>query len=436
VSVLIGSMDGGGAELSVLTIIESLLANKHRVDLVLDRFQGPRLSLIPDGVNLFVLDPKYNKRRQSKPCSISIDKIEWIKPPAGIKEMLYALAVYVKSLKVGKVGNSTRLAPRKRHFYGVTSLSRYLNSAQPDLLYANLPRSCYISILARRCSSVYLPIVWGIRSDNIEKFPKRDKKYFNQLIGYADRIHANSDGLAKSILKYIDIENLSISGGDASVTAIPNPFNTERILALSKYPNTHEWFKTSGNKANCNSPKVVLATGRLGSVKNFALLINAFSQVLKRIDARLVILGEGGERANLVNLACKLQVAHAVSMPGWVDNPYSFMAKSDLFVLSSNYEGFPRVLVEALICGCSVVSTDCPSGPSEILDRGRWGRLVSVDDESAMANAIVATLEEPSNRVEQTKRGMEFDMDTLKPRYENLFYEVVTDYSSNIQRFK
>ena len=87
-----------------------------------------------------------------------------------------------------------------------------------------------------------------------------------------------------------------------------------------------------------------------------------------------------------------LSIEETVSMPGWVENPYSFMANADLFVLSSSWEGLANVLLEALACGCPVVSTDCPSGPSEILEDGRWGRLVPVNDQTALAKAIIATL--------------------------------------------
>ena len=424
IAIIIHVLDRGGAESAILTLIEGLLSRGHHVDLLLNEFHGSRLSQIPKGVNLFVLDRKYHQKVESAQCSIPIESIKWLKPPTGFKAKVNAFLKYINSLNLG---NSVRLAPRRRHFYGATALSSYLKSKKPDLIYAILPRSCYVSIIARRWSLAKLPIVWSIHSDSIDKFSNRDRNYFDRLIRYADEIHACSSGVAESLVKYIDTRNL-LSSPFPRVTAIHNAFNTERLLSLSAIPITHDWFATSTNEEKDDSSKIILATGRLGRVKNFALLLNAFALVLKRIDAKLVILGEGGERANLEGQVHKLRIAHAVSMPGWVDNPYPYMAQADVFVLSSDYEGMPMVLGEALICGCAVVSTDCPSGPKEYLKQGQLGWLVPVGDEEAMADAIYATLRKPPNREEIVKRGLEFDVDCLIPRYEAMFHRVVEEY--------
>ena len=375
-------------------------------------------------MNLFVFDRKYHERIESTSCSISIDRIKWLKPPVGFSAFVTALVKYFRSLNLG---NSVRLAPRRRHFYSAAALSGYLESVKPDLLYAVLPRSCYVSILARRWTLAKLPVVWSIHSDSLDKFSKRDRKYFDRLIGCADHIHACSNGVAEALVKYIDSRNLQNSVCP-KITAIHNAFNAERLQSLAANTNTHKWLVTNLDEAKKNSKKIILSTGRLGTAKNFALLISSFSRVLKHVDAKLVILGEGGERRNLENQARRLKITHAVSMPGWVDNPYSFMAKADLFVLSSDYEGMPMVLGEALICGCPVVSTDCPSGPREYLEQGQLGRLVPVGDEEAMADAIVATLRDPPSQKEMVERGLEFDVHHLIPKYELMFHNVVADY--------
>ncbi|MDE0309227.1 MAG: glycosyltransferase [Acidiferrobacterales bacterium] len=425
---MIRSLERGGAEVALLTLIEGLLSRGHRVDLVLIEFQGVRLQQIPKAVNLFVLDPKYQKRFESVPCSLSADEIKWIKPPLGFRETAKALSSYLGLLSLD---DSVRLAPRRRHIKPVLALRDYLTAEQPDLIYASLPRSCYISILARRLSLVRLPVIWSLHSDNIDKYSNRDRKYFEKLIGYADRIHTCSKGVAESVTKYTGSNKLPKSKC-IRVTAIYNAFNAERILSLSTNPNSHRWSAACTNETKDDSSKLILSAGRLGSVKNFALLIRAFSLALKSIEAKLVILGEGTERENLENLARKLNVDHALSMPGHVDNPYSFMARADLFVLSSDYEGMPMVLGEALLCGCPIVSTDCPSGPSEFLVDGQWGRLVPVGDESAMADAIVASLMESPNRLEMKRRGMDFDVNHLIPLYETMFREVVDEYRGQV----
>ncbi len=132
--------------------------------------------------------------------------------------------------------------------------------------------------------------------------------------------------------------------------------------------------------------------GRLSAQKNFTLLIRAFAKVLENRPARLIILGEGHLREELTQLCADLDISKQVEMPGCESNPYKFMKNADLFVLSSNYEGLPNALVEALACGCPIVSTDCLSGPREILDNGKYGQLVPVGNLDALAEAMQATL--------------------------------------------
>ena len=137
---------------------------------------------------------------------------------------------------------------------------------------------------------------------------------------------------------------------------------------------------------------MVLAAGRLVALKGFDTLLRAFARVRQQMPARLVILGEGSERSNLERLAAELGVAADVDMPGFDPNPFRYMKRAGVFVLSSRYEGLPNVLIQAMACGCPVVSTDCPNGPAEILDGGRYGPLVPVDDVEALAYAMAQAL--------------------------------------------
>jgi glycosyltransferase involved in cell wall biosynthesis len=150
----------------------------------------------------------------------------------------------------------------------------------------------------------------------------------------------------------------------------------------------HPWFQTG-------QPPVVLAAGRLAGVKRFDDLVRAFAKVNAAIDCRLVILGEGRERAALQRLAAGLGVSAKFDLPGHVANPLAFMRRAAVFVLSSEREGSPNVLAEALACGTPVVATDCQSGPREILEGGRHGSLVPVGDVDALCRAILATLHDP-----------------------------------------
>ncbi len=146
-------------------------------------------------------------------------------------------------------------------------------------------------------------------------------------------------------------------------------------------PLDHPWFSPG-------VAPVVLGVGRLTRQKNFGTLISAFARLRATKPARLIILGEGEERSHLENLVQERGLAGDVELPGFVQNPYAYMHRAAVFVLSSIWEGLPNSLIEALACGCPVVSTDCPGGPAEILDRGKYGHLVLPGDPESMAEAI------------------------------------------------
>jgi glycosyltransferase involved in cell wall biosynthesis len=140
---------------------------------------------------------------------------------------------------------------------------------------------------------------------------------------------------------------------------------------------------------------VLLAAGRFTRQKDFATLLDAFAILVKQKDCRLIILGEGKLRGELERHITRLGLEARVSLPGFAGNPYAYMSRCDMFVLSSLWEGSPNVLKEALALGLPVVATDCPSGPKEILQNGRFGPLVPMGDAQAMAAAMLATLNHP-----------------------------------------
>ena len=426
VAFLIDSMQGGGAEISVLTIIESLLRRNYKVDLILLKFGGRRLSLIPHGVTLFVLDKQVHQVQQTNLCSIPIDEIHWKVGPTGFRETIQGLFNYLRLLKVE---DSDRLPIRRRHVNWIHSISKYLQSQNPQLVIANLSHSYHISILSRKLTSTRIPIIWSIHNDDLCYLAGKNRAYFNHLIRDVDRLHAVSQGLADSVTKYLD--SLNLSTVHPKVTTIYNGFDANRILSLAKSPVEHDWFRSAGSRLPRDNSKMILAVGRLCSQKNFELLIYAFSTVLEQIDARLLILGEGERRRKLEYIVEEMNITHAVSMPGWVDNPYSYMAKADLLVSSSDNEGMPMVLGEALICGCPIVSTDCPSGPREYLENGRWGHLTPINDKDALAAAMLETLSNGIDRDALKSRGTDFDINNIVDEYEKLYREVISEFKSN-----
>lgn len=150
----------------------------------------------------------------------------------------------------------------------------------------------------------------------------------------------------------------------------------------------HEWLRHK-------QEPVLIAAGRLAPWKGFADLIHAMKEVSRRRRARLLILGDGPLRTELETLIAELDLTDLVSLPGYVENPLKYFAQADVFVLSSHVEGLPNVLVEAMMCGCTPVATDCPTGPREILQDGKYGYLVPMRDSVALARGIEQALTEP-----------------------------------------
>jgi glycosyltransferase involved in cell wall biosynthesis len=180
---------------------------------------------------------------------------------------------------------------------------------------------------------------------------------------------------------------------ESKIHVVYNPVVTGELLSQMEEPLEHPWFI---NGKTGVSPPVILGVGRLGSQKDFATLIRAFAlAVRERSDMRLLILGEGKQRPALEKLLRDLGLSDRASLPGYAVNPYPYMKRAALFVLTSRFEGFGNVVAEALACGCNVVSTDCKSGPSEILDGGKYGRLARVGDPEDVARQILAALANP-----------------------------------------
>ena len=161
----------------------------------------------------------------------------------------------------------------------------------------------------------------------------------------------------------------------------------------------------------------ILAVGRLSLQKDHETLIKAFARLPNDLNAKLVILGEGPLRENLSALVSQLGLQERVSLPGFITDPYPWFRSADLFVLSSRWEGFGNVIVEALECGVPVVSTNCPSGPEEILEDGRYGKLVPVQDHIALANAMVQSFNEVHDREALMLRAQDFSVRKISDQY-------------------
>lgn len=197
------------------------------------------------------------------------------------------------------------------------------------------------------------------------------------------------------------------------VVAIYNPVVSEKLFRMAEQEPSHPWLK--------DSIPVLVAAGRLEPQKNYPLMLDALRIVAGKRPVHLIILGEGSLRESLETQAKKLDIDGIVDFHGFDDNPYGYFSHSSCFVMSSDYEGLPTVMIEALACGCPVVSTDCPSGPREILDDGKYGKLVPMHDAEALADAMLLTISgERVGQKELRNRAAAFSVQSAVERYVKL----------------
>jgi glycosyltransferase involved in cell wall biosynthesis len=261
------------------------------------------------------------------------------------------------------------------------ALRRYLRSARPHSLLSVMKHANIVALWARRLAGVPTRIVVSERvalSPNVEHASDWSTRLMPHVIRmfypWADSIVAVCHGVADDLANRTGLPRKDID-------VIYNPIVTPDLKRRAHGPVEHPWLQPG-------EPPVVLAVGRFQPQKDFPTLLRAFARVRQSRPARLMLLGDGPERPALEALIATLGLEPDVTLPGFVTVPYPYMARASVFVLSSGWEGLPGVLIEALYCGAPLVSTDCPTGPREILRDGRYGRLVPVGDEVALAQAI------------------------------------------------
>lgn len=402
IAVLLPSLDGGGAERSMLNLVDALVARGRSVDLVLCRAKGPLMENIPEGVNTIELAPSGNLRSRLIVAAGNPGDF-----PALLRPVLMA----------------KKNAPEVAR---IRSLARYMDEHRPDVLISALTYANLTAIWARQLADHAVPVIVTERNALAtycaapHKARKWRFRYLPELVRRtyprADAVVAVSEHVARELTSAVG-HGVGLAPG--SVQVIYNPVVDERLSARSEVEPQHDWLRPGG-------PPVVLGVGRLSEQKDFATLLRAFALLRATREARLVILGEGDLRADLEELAAQLGVADDVDMPGFVDNPFSYMARSSVLALSSRFEGLPGVLIQAMACGCPVVSSDCPGGSAEILAGGRYGALVPMADEQAMATAIAAQIDTPTSREILLKRAQDFSVDRAANTYLELIESVVS----------
>lgn len=266
------------------------------------------------------------------------------------------------------------------------ALVRYLQRERPYAIIPSLHYANEVALLAKYLSGVSTKVLipeHNVLSRELKFHEKGSRKHLiplavRSLYRFADAVIAVSNGVAADLLSLTGLPPQRIH-------TIYNPVILPDFQARSQESIDHPWFKPG-------EPSVILGVGRLEEQKDFPTLIRAFAKVRQACPARLVIVGWGPDRPKLEALIQQLGIEADVDLPGFISNPIPYMANAAVFALSSAWEGLPTVLIEAMAVGTPVVSTNCESGPDEILDHGAYGGLVPVGDSDALADAILEIL--------------------------------------------
>lgn len=297
----------------------------------------------------------------------------------------------------------------KRVSLSIFKLIKYLRTHKPHTVFASHMHAARALIFAVRLSGVNCKVIVRQPTMLVSPYEQRSvlgtlqlKLFLFLARRYADIIIATSQAMADEFVTLSKIQR-------NKVEVIYNPLPIAFIQEKSQEELNHPWFAQG-------EPPVILAVGRLEAVKNFISLIRAFSLVIKNTEARLMILGEGAERAALESLIAELGLQDYVKMPGFVGNPYQYMRHAKVFVQSSIREGFSNGLIEAMACGTQIVATDCVGGTAEILGYGKFGHLVSVDDHEEMAKILLLSLNSLADNSPLIK-AKDFDITTVLDLY-------------------
>lgn len=301
-------------------------------------------------------------------------------------------------------------------------LANFLMENKPDLVFSAQSHANIVALMARMLARISTPIVISERTTMSMHFslepgiknriiPKLARLLYHQ----ADAVVCISQGVADDIMRVTNISSNRVHR--IYNPALPAESELEEKINA---PLEHPWFQPG-------APPVLLAVGRLTAAKDYPTLLRAFTKLRQKKDMNLLILGDGEKRLELENLIDKLGIVNHVQMPGFSDNPYAYMARCSCFALSSAWEGFSNVLVEALACGVPIVATDCKYGPAEILENGRYGALVPVGDETKMAEAILDAMDGDHNTQLGYERARVFSQAHSVKNYLALFAKLISD---------
>ncbi len=362
---ILSDLNGGGAQKMLINLANWAADNHHRVDIVIFNPKGVYRDLISSNVNIYDL----NKSR-SLMAIISLSNYLKQNHPDVLFSALFHVNIVSILSKFLSFNRSTKVVISERNH-----LTRYLNSCSPQkrLLWSFLVRTLY--------------------------------RFSDQVIGI-------SNGVCDDIKTFL-------------------PTNVhDRVLTIYNPVVTEAFFKAVAQDATSIFPKgcssKFITSGRIVAQKDYPTLIRAFASYLKNDpQAHLVILGRGGLEPEIKDLCEDLKISPHVTFAGFVSEPLTYFKQADVFVITSAWEGFCNVIVEALFCGLKIVATDCPSGPSEILKNGRYGVLCPVGDINCISASMQGIVNQPILKNTQQKRAMDFHIDKIGPQFILLFEDVM-----------
>jgi len=383
-AIYLDHLRGGGVQVVASTIANALAGAGQPVDLLVCDATGPLRERLDPAVHLVDLLPA--PRWRATALALRAD-------PGGVVRIGPALLV----------GRSPTLPQ-------LPALGAYLHRRPPAVLLASTPFMNAEALLARQLAGAPTRVVVSEHNDLTPDHPLGRGLVGRLLPAMLGRLYRQADGIV-AVSEGVAVDMVRRTGlARSAITRIYNPISHPGIDARAAEQPGHPWLAP-------DAPPLILGVGRLGEAKDFPTLIRAVARVRAERLVNLLILGEGRnlkktarQQALLRGLAANLGMGEALDLPGFVQNPHAYMARAGAFVLSSRYEGFGNVLVEAMACGCPVLSTDCRSGPAEILDAGRFGPLVAVGDDAALARAILAVLAAPPPAAVLRARAAEFSV--------------------------
>jgi len=309
---------------------------------------------------------------------------------------------------LSKINSGIRIIDlnRRKASQGILAFRKYLELSNPSKLFIVQNHIQIMVLLAVKMCSWKGKIILNEQStylQNLKGFKGKVQMVLSKfLFPRADMITVVSEGVGKELA--ILFPKLK-----SRIHVINNPVITNEFNQIKNQPVEHPFFESG--------KKVIVTAGRLTRSKNFDLLIHAFKIVIQHIPAKLIILGDGKQMSHLIKLKERLGLGDEISLQGFVSDPCRYFSKADLFVLSSDYEGLPGVIIEALGCGCKVVSTDCENGPREILSDEKYGWLSPVGNIQALSEKIQIALKANVDSSMLIRRANDFHEDKIVNDY-------------------